>query len=141
MENLLVEKTNNNDNKLNENFLLKSPVLNCYLPSATWNALFYYDMQESILQRKKNTLRHVFDLGIFFESHSSEIDWDFVLQVYEKENMMDFYNAISTICMRFLGMNEGYFYGAIDRENLANKVLRDIFTEYNPLPMSNEALS
>ena len=141
LENLLVEKTNSNDNKLNENFLLESPVPNCYLPSATWNALFLLRHAGEHFATEKITLRHVLDLGIFFQSHSSEIDWDFVLQVYEKENMIDFYNAISTICTRFLWMNGGYFYGAIDREDLANKVLRDIFTEYKPLPMSNEALS
>lgn len=139
LENLLVE--NSNHNKLSEETLIGTPIPNCFLPSATWNALFLLRHAGEHFATEKITLRHLLDLGIFFQSHSSEIDWDFVLQVYKKENMMDFYNAISTICTRVFGINRDYFYGAIDCEDLANKVLRDVFTEYKPLPMSNEALS
>lgn len=141
LESLLLEKDNCNGNNLKEGFLIQTPISNCYLPSATWNALFLLRHAGEHFATEKITLRHLLDLGIFFQSHFSEIDWSFVLNVYEKENMMDFFNAISTICTRVFGIDWKYFSGSVECEDLADKVLRDIFTEYESLPMSNDALS
>lgn len=38
------------------------------------------------------SLRHVLDLGFFFERFHNEIDWDYVLSVYNKEGMKRFYD-------------------------------------------------
>lgn len=139
LENLLTDKSHGNDAKLKGDFLVESPIQNCYLPSATWNALFLLRHAGEHFATEKIAFRHLMDLGTFFQSHSSDIDWDVVLDVYKKEIMMDFYNAISTICIRVFGMNRDCFCGAVECDDLADKVLRDIFTEYDSLPMSNDA--
>ena len=140
LEHLLRENSNRDDTQLNNVVLLKeSPISNCYIPPATWNALFLLRHAGEHFATEKISLRHLLDLGTFFQSHSTEIDWEFVLDVYKKENLMDFYNAIATICIRKFGIDQTYFYGYTSCEKLADKVLDDIFTEYESLPMSNDA--
>lgn len=112
-----------------------------YLPSATWNALFLLRHAGEHFATEKITLRHILDLGTFFMKHSSEIDWDYVLKVYEHEDMKLFYDAIATICVRDLGIDSQCLHGYCHNEELADKILADIFAPNEELPMSSEGIN
>ena len=124
-----------------ERNLIESPILNCFLPSPTFNALFLLRHAGEHFATNEISLRHVLDLGFFFERFHNEIDWDYVLSVYNKEGMERFYNSIATICIRDLGFNEESFNGYTHSSELADKVLADIFEEKQALPMNTSGIA
>lgn len=114
---------------------------NIYTPSPTLNAIYLVRHAGEHFATEEITLRHVLDLGTFFVVHHDEIDWDRVLQVYKDESMIQFYDAIATICVRNLGMSEACFHGYTTNERLADRVLADIFSQKEALPMSIAGIS
>lgn len=114
---------------------------NIYIPSATLNAIYLLRHAGEHFATEKIALRHVLDLGTFFQKHNQDIDWKRVLKVYKDECMFDFYNAIATICVRDFGIDAACFNGYKHDPELADKVLKDIFTEEEKLPMSTIGIS
>lgn len=121
--------------------LIESPISNCFLPSPTFNALFLMRHAGEHFATNEISLRHVLDLGFFFERFHNEIDWDYVLSVYNKEGMKRFYDSIATICVRDLGFNEESFSGYSHSYELADKVLADIFEDKQELPMNTSGIA
>ena len=109
--------------------LIQSPISNCFLPSPTFNALFLLRHAGEHFATNEISLRHVLDLGFFFERFHNEIDWNYVLSVYNEEGIKRFYDSIATICIRDLGFNEVSFNGYTHSNELADKVLDDIFED------------
>lgn len=134
---------------------------NIYLPSPTWNALFLLRHAGEHFATNEITLRHVLDLGTFFVRYSSkysldssnsslrsgasgtwpEINWPLVLQVYKQENIKQLYDAIATICVEYLGFKAECFVGYTENKKLAERVLEDIFSPKDELPMSTMGIS
>lgn len=112
-----------------------------YIPSVKFNSIHLLRHMASDFATFTTSLRHVLDLGTFFVAHQEEIDWNRVLQVYKDESMIHFYEAIATICVRDLGMNEACFHGYTKNELLADRVLEDIFSQKKVLPMSTTSIS
>lgn len=121
--------------------LIESPISNCFLPSPTFNALFLMRHAGEHFATNEISLRHVLDLGFFFERFHNEIDWDYVLSVYNKEGMKGFYDSIATVCIRDLGFNEESFSGYTHSYELADKVLADIFEDKQALPMNTSGIA
>ena len=121
---------------------LPSPIDNVLLPSPTFNALFLLRHTGEHFASNEITLRHVLDVGTFFHRYHSKIDWALVFKVYKEERMMQFFNAIATICVDHLGMDAACFasddklYAYQQDLALADRVLSDIFEKKNLLPMS-----
>lgn len=121
---------------------LPSPIDNVLLPSPTFNALFLLRHTGEHFASNEITLRHVLDVGTFFTHHHAAIDWHTVISVYTEERMLNFFNAIATICVEYLGMNAACFasndalYAYHHNLPLANRILADIFKEKESLPMS-----
>lgn len=126
------------DEDVANGLLVKSPVPNCYLPSATWNALFVLRHAGSHFASNEIKLRHVLDMCTMYKAHCEEIDWTYVLDVLEKEKLKPFYDAVATICKNYLGYQNvsEYFRGYQERSELANRVLDDIFLKKIELPES-----
>lgn len=124
-----------------ERNLVESPIRNCFLPSPTFNALFLLRHAGEHFATNEISLRHVLDLGFFFERFHNEIDWDYVLSVYNKEGMKRFYDSIATICVGDLGFNEESFCGYTHSYELADKVLDDIFEDKQALPMNTSGIA
>lgn len=114
---------------------------NIYTPSATLNAIYLLRHAGEHFATEEITLRHVMDLGTFFQKHNQDIDWKRVLKVYKDECLSDFYNAIATICVRDFGMDAKCFNGYKHDRELADRVLEDIFKENEKLPMSTVGIS
>lgn len=121
---------------------IESPIDNVLLPPPTFNALFLLRHTGEHFASNEITLRHVLDVGTFFQEYHTQIDWVTVFRVYKRERMLDFFNGIATICVEYLGMAatcfasiDGCFAYRCDTV-LADRILTDIFDEKDRLPMS-----
>ena len=121
---------------------IASPIDNVLLPPPTFNALFLLRHTGEHFASNEITLRHLLDVGTFFCRYHADIDWAFVFNVYEQERMMQFFNAIATICVEYIGMDAACFasndklYSYKTDTDLANRILYDIFEKKEILPMS-----
>ena len=121
---------------------LQSPIDNVWLPSPTFNALFLLRHTGEHFAANEIKLRHILDLGLFFQRFHSQIDWTVVFKVYKEERMMRFFNAIATICVEYMGLDAACF-ASDDKQYiyqsdtaLADRILSDIFEKKDVLPMS-----
>lgn len=121
---------------------LPSPIDNVLLPSPTFNALFLVRHTGEHFASNEITLRHMLDVGTFFQRYHRHIDWPLVFKVYKEERMLRFFNALATICVDRLGMDAVCFasddkqYAYQQDPALAERVLSDIFAKKDVLPMS-----
>lgn len=121
---------------------IESPLNNVLLPPPTFNALFLLRHTGEHFASNEITLRHILDVGTFFQKYHAQINWTSVFRVYKRERMLDFFNGIATICVEYLGMDatcfasiDGCFAYRCDKV-LADRILTDIFEEKDRLPMS-----
>ena len=125
---------------------LPSPIDNVLLPSSTFNALFLLRHTGEHFASNEIMLRHVLDVGTFFQQYHSQIDWALVFNVYKEERMLRFFNAIATICVEYLGIDAACFasddkrYAYQKDTALADRVLCDIFEKKDVLPMSTAGI-
>ena len=125
---------------------LPSPIDNVLLPSPTFNALFLLRHTGEHFASNEITLRHVLDVGTFFQQYHSQIDWALVFKVYKEERMLRFFNAIATICVEYLGIDAACFasddkrYAYQKDTALADRILSDIFEKKDVLPMSTAGI-
>ena len=123
-----------------------SPIDNVLLPPPTFNALFLLRHTGEHFASNEITLRHVLDVGTFFGRYHSQIDWTLVFNVYKEERMLQFFNAIATICVEYMGMDAGCFasdgkeYSYESDAGLARRILADIFMRKERLPMSTAGI-
>jgi len=106
-----------------------------YYPSATLNAVYLLRHAGEHFATNEITMRHVLDLGFFFQKHAEEIDWTKALESIEAEGMKPFYDVMATICTLRLVFNGSGFKRFQEVPELADKVLADIFAEKDTLPM------
>ncbi len=124
----------------NEN-CLESLIDNVMFPSPTFNALFLLRHTGEHFASNEIMLRHILDVGLFFQHYHTDVDWSFVFDVYKSERMLEFFNDIATICVEWLGMDAAYF--ASDDRPVSyrhNVSLADIFEWKDVLPMSTTSI-
>ena len=125
---------------------LPSPIDNVLLPSPTFNALFLLRHTGEHFASNEITLRHVLDVGTFFQRYHRHIDWPLVFKVYKEERMLWFFNAIATICVEYLGIEAACFasddkqYSYQSDTTLADRILSDIFEKKDVLPMTTAGI-
>ena len=123
-----------------------SGIDNVLLPSPTFNALFLLRHTGEHFASNEITLRHVLDVGTFFQRYHSKIDWALVFKVYKEERMLRFFNAIATICVEYLGIDAACFasddklYTYQSDTSLADRILSDIFEKKDVLPMTTTGI-
>lgn len=131
---------------LEETESLETPIDNVFLPSPTFNALFLLRHTGEHFAANEITLRHVLDVGTFFQKYHNKVDWKRAFGVYREQRMRRFFDAIATICVEYLGMDSCCFasddgkYSYKTDIDLAERILSDIFEEKATLPMSTTAI-
>ena len=124
----------------------QSGIDNVLIPSPTFNALFLLRHTGEHFASNEITLRHVLDVGTFFQRYHSKIDWALVFKVYKEERMLRFFNAIATICVEYLGIDAACFasdnklYTYQSDSTLADRILSDIFEKKDVLPMTTAGI-
>ena len=98
-----------------------------YLPSPTLNAIYLLRHAGEHFVSDCIQLRHILDLALFFENNRTNIDWKLVLNLYELESMMPFYNAIATFCVTYLGFSKDVFQGMTMVPDMAGRMIADTF--------------
>ena len=103
-----------------------------YLPSPNLHALFLLRHMSGHFSGAKISLRQVLDWAFFVEKHTSEIDWEWLINLLEKYHMKDFYNCINAICVEDLGFPIDIFPKVQFIPELKKRVLEDILNpEYS----------
>ena len=131
---------------LHERGCLESPIENMHLPSPTFNSLFLLRHTGEHFAANEIILRHVLDIGTFFQKYHEKVGWGTVFDVYRKQRMDRFFDAIATICVEYLGMDASCFGSGDGRFSyhsncdLAERILDDIFVEKDFLPMSTSGI-
>lgn len=126
---------------------IESPIDNVLLPSPTFNAIFLLRHAGEHFASNEISLRHILDIGTFFRRYYSDIDWNFVSQVYESERMRAFFNGIATICVEYLGIASECFGSGDNRYiyeknlSLAERILADVFEKKENLAMSTTGIN
>lgn len=121
---------------------MASPIHHVCLPPPTFGALFLLRHTGEHFASNEILLRHVLDVGTYFQQHHAAMDWSYIYKVYKEQRMTRFFNAIATICVEYFGMDAACFSSedsrfAFERDlPLANRILADIFAEKEKLPMS-----
>lgn len=121
---------------------MASPIHHVCLPPPTFGALFLLRHTGEHFASNEILLRHVLDVGTYFQQHHAAMDWSYIYKVYKEQRMTRFFNAIATICVEYFGMGAACFSSedsrfAFERDlPLANRILADIFAEKEKLPMS-----
>ena len=124
----------------------QSGIDNVLIPSPIFNALFLLRHTGEHFASNEITLRHVLDVGTFFQKCHSKIDWALVFKVYKEERMLQFFNAIATICVEYLGFDAACFasddklYIYQSDTTLADRILSDIFEKKDVLPMTTAGI-
>lgn len=125
---------------------LQSGIDNVLLPSPTFNALFLLRHTGEHFASNEITLRHVLDVGTFFQRYHSKIDWALVFKVYKEERMLQFFNAIATICVKNFGFDAACFasddklYTYQSDATHSDRILCDIFEKKDVLPMTTAGI-
>ena len=115
-----------------------------YLPSVNLHALFLLRHCMQDFAAAEMSMRQVLDWGFFIENHSSEIDWEWFLDVLEEFKMSDFYNIISAICVEDLGFTSSVFNPVslksveklefkVLKKQVLNEVLEPSFSRKEPM--------
>lgn len=100
----------------------------CYLPSPNFNALFLLRHAAAHFAAEKIGLRQVADWALFVKHYHSQIDWPWLVQLAERQNMHRFLHCLCAIGIDFLGMDPAWV-PIFDRdESLERRVLQDILT-------------
>lgn len=97
-----------------------------YLPSPNLHALFLLKHLMMHFASEGIMLRQVVDWGFFVEKHGKDIDWNYVLDVFDQFGMHQMFNTINAICVGDLGFDVAYFPTVQFDPNLKDRVLNEI---------------
>lgn len=106
------------------------------LPSAMFNALFLMRHMALHYAAERVSVRHLCDWKQFVEAEGENVDWERVNKVYAEYNMKRFADAITALCIDYLGMKRDVVPGVGRDAKLENRILNDIlyaeFSEEKP---------
>lgn len=101
----------------------------CYLPSATFNAVFLIWHLSTHFCSENIRMRQICDWMLFLKHEHDNIDWPCVEEIWKQSGLWTMASIVSGIAIKYLGMPSDYVPN-IDRDNqLEQKVLVDIFSE------------
>ena len=97
-----------------------------YVPSPDLHALFLIRHLALHFASVSVNLRQLIDWAFFVEKHTSEINWQWLIETLKKYHMLDFYNCINAICVGDLGFSVHIFSCVQFDPSLKDRVLKDI---------------
>lgn len=120
-ENTLVKILKNGECKPigdSSNILIANPTFTaCFV---IYHTLFHF-LFESI------KLRHILDWLFFVKAEAKNIDWDVVIKVCKRHNMLKFAEAMTAICKIYLGLET--VIPIDDNSEYRDKILKDIMSD------------
>lgn len=103
-----------------------------HIPSPDLHALFLLCHSLNDFAVTTLTIRQVIDWGFFVEKHGSEVNWEQLLEILEKNGMIQMFNIINAICVDDLYFDSCMFPYIQFDPVVKEKVLREILFPYIP---------
>ncbi|MEG2613731.1 MAG: nucleotidyltransferase family protein [Alistipes sp.] len=105
------------------------------LPSANFNALFLMRHMASHFAAIEINLRHIADWAMFLRAEGEQVDWTAVRAIYEEQHMLRFADAVTALCVEWLGVKNVPFAYENDKalcNTILNEILHPSFAEEHP---------
>lgn len=99
---------------------------NVFFPSPILNAVFLICHMAGHFRGERVTLRQLLDWMMFLKNEYGNVDWKFVYEVYKKNNLLGFVNAINGILMRHLGMSKEFVFQYEEDRHIEQRILYDM---------------
>lgn len=103
-----------------------------YLPAPNLFALFLIKHTMLHFVLGEFSLRQLLDWAFFIEKHGKEVDWPWLLELFEKYGMMPAFNTLNAICVEDLGFEARIFPCVQFLPSIKDRVLTEImFPEFD----------
>lgn len=97
------------------------------LPSPNFNALFLMRHMASHFAAVEIGLRHIADWAAFLRADGDRVDWPMIRTIYRRERMDRFADAVTGLCVEYLGVPQSKAYDYVRDEALQVSVLKETF--------------
>jgi hypothetical protein len=113
---------------------LGKDVNNAYLMTPTMNAIFLMRHMSAHFVGETIPLRQLYDWALFLKKYAGEVDWSYVLPLYEQSGMMRFAEIIMTILKNHLEFESSVCPVILGEREQAEKVWESIINPSEPDP-------
>ncbi len=107
-----------------------------WLPSPDFNALYLMRHMAVHFAAVEIGLRHIADWALFLEHDGDRVNWTEIRRIYEQENMHRFADAVTQLCVEWLGVPAARCYDYTRDAELADRILHETlhpaFAEKHP---------
>jgi len=105
---------------------LGEDVNNAYLMTPTMNAIFLMRHMSAHFVSESVPMRMLYDWALFLKKYATEVDWDYVVPLYEKSGMLKFVGIIMTILKNHLEFECPTCPVALGSQGMADRVWESI---------------
>lgn len=105
---------------------LGEDVNNAYLMTPTMNAIFLMRHMSAHFVSETVPMRMLYDWALFLKKYAGEVDWEYVMPLYEKSGMMKFVGIIMEILKEHLGFECAACPVALGKPSDAERVWESI---------------
>lgn len=99
---------------------------NAYLMTPTMNAVFLMRHMSAHFVGETVSMRMLYDWALFLKKYAQEVNWDYVMPLYEKSGMMKFMGIIMTILKTHLEFECPACPMVLSSQGMADKVWKSI---------------
>lgn len=139
LDDALKELAEKEGRALKADFLGKD-VNNAFLMTPTMNAIFLMRHMSAHFVSETVPLRMLYDWALFLKKYAGEVDWNYVMTLYEKSGMTKFVGIIMAILKNHLEFECSLCPITLGNQNEADKVWRSIVKPPKPDPHSKFTL-
>ena len=97
-----------------------------YIPSPNLHALFLLKHTMLHFVSGEINLRQILDWAFFVEKHHEEVDWKWLMEIFDEYGMSSALNIFNAICMEDLGFDAGIFPCVQFDPTVKDRVLKEI---------------
>lgn len=132
--NTLVSRSNAKIEKLLEDLAMEDKYFvelfgqRVWTPSPNFHALFLLRHAGLHFTGEGMNIRQILDWGFFVKSHSTQIDWSWLLGVLDEYGMTPFFCCLNAICTNYLGFSHNIFPDCKIPNDVPARIIDDIFT-------------
>lgn len=107
---------------------------NAYLMTPTMNAIFLMRHMSAHFVSETVPMRMLYDWALFLKKNAGEVDWNFVIPLYEKSGMMKFVGIVMTILKNHLELECLACPVSLGNQAMADRVWGSIINPPKPDP-------
>lgn len=98
---------------------------NVVVPSSNLHALFlvYHTMLH--FTSTEMSVRQILDWAFFAKKHTKEVNWSWLIEKLNEFHLMDFFNILNTICVKYLGFKFEIFQYEHSEHEMVERVMND----------------